>query len=413
MKKNLLISALLISSSLICIKALVSDNKVITKYTPSLLYKPTVPSLVTHGINGTIPLIEKKMHFINLDNYPKFYQEVTTDILDKLPTTLMQSVKDAFILKYGWSIPQLKRTLLNPTFKDASMMFITFDGKKILAPDDKGSLRKQSLKIWDIATGNLIKSIDAGWISALTLTPDNKTAIIGSTGNTIKFIDLDTSTLIQTLNGHTTQIEALTTTADGHYLLAASADNVINIWDIPTGKLIKTMPIPYIKSISALAITPDGKKIIIGSLENTIVIIDSTTGKLLRQLPQHKGWISALVVTPDNRTLMSASADNIINIWDIDNGTLKASITEHTRPIKALTLILNGKVLISGSLDFTIKVWAVGSFNTILEEQAIRNTKFERIATKKVAKSTLGPNTYWMQKKNNFVNIVEICILMV
>ena len=80
-------------------------------------------------------------------------------------------------------------------------------------------------------------------IHAFSLTPDGKTALVGSDFGLYK-IDCATGTITGEFTGHTGSILCLTVTGDSRYLISGSSDQTMKIWDIENFKN-KTRFHPY------------------------------------------------------------------------------------------------------------------------------------------------------------------------
>ncbi|MEA5534411.1 hypothetical protein [Crocosphaera sp. XPORK-15E] len=130
---------------------------------------------------------------------------------------------------------------------------LTPDGKKVIS----GS-RDYTLKVWDLATGNLENTLTghSSMVYSVTVTPDGKQVISGSRDNTLKIWDLATGNLEKTLTGHSGRVYSVTVTADGKQVISGNGDNTLKIWDLVTGKCIATFTAEA--DINCVAVAADG-----------------------------------------------------------------------------------------------------------------------------------------------------------
>ena len=109
-------------------------------------------------------------------------------------------------------------------------------------------------------------------------------------------------------------------------------DKRIKIWDLQTGTLINTLN-GHTKVISCICISPNGEKIISGSDDCSIKIWELRTGALVNTLNGHLSYIHTVCISPDNEKIISASHDRDIKIWDARTGVLINTIIAHQNSI--------------------------------------------------------------------------------
>ena len=204
------------------------------------------------------------------------------------------------------------------------------------------------IKIWDLSTGQLLQTLSGHQRAIHCMKILDGKLISGSDDGTIKIWDLITGQLIQTLSGHERWIKCMKTLDDT--LISGSGDETIKIWDLSTGQPLMTLS-GHQDSITCMKIL-DGK-LISGSDDGTIKIWDLSTRQLLQTLNGHKDMITCMMIRGGK--LISASRDRTIKIWDLSTGQLLLTLNGHENWITCLG-ILGGK-LISASWDCTIMIW--------------------------------------------------------
>jgi WD40 repeat protein len=80
-----------------------------------------------------------------------------------------------------------------------------------------------------------------------------------------------TGELIRTLSGHSNGVGSVTISPDGRTLVSGSSDDTIKIWNMATGEQIRTLS-GHSKGILSVAISPDGRTLASGSTDKTIKI---------------------------------------------------------------------------------------------------------------------------------------------
>ena len=226
----------------------------------------------------------------------------------------------------------------------------------------------RTIKIWELSTGNLIRTLygHTSNVESLTLTSDGKYIISGSWDKTIKIWDFESGDLINTLIGHNSWVRTVALTPDNNFIVSGSGDNReeefnIKIWDIHTGRLIKTLE-GHKKEINSVIVSPDGNYVISGSNENrnrdyTLIVWSLSEGKIRYTLGGYIKTVLSLAITPNSRYLISGSDDKTISIWDLQSAQLIGTLVGHSHHVWTLAITPDGKYIVSGSGDGTIKIW--------------------------------------------------------
>ena len=117
-----------------------------------------------------------------------------------------------------------------------------------VAPDQMGNVR-----IWDTATGTVVRSLPghAGGIYALALDGRNKRIATAGyealrttpggldAGISIKLWDQDSGGLLQTFVGHTDYVYEVAFSPDGTELLSGGRDGLVRLWSIADGSVVR------------------------------------------------------------------------------------------------------------------------------------------------------------------------------
>ncbi|MBW4643727.1 MAG: WD40 repeat domain-containing protein [Goleter apudmare HA4340-LM2] len=108
-------------------------------------------------------------------------------------------------------------------------------------------------------------------VRSLAMSADAKTLVSGSRDQTIKIWDLETGELIRTLKGHKDEVCAIALSPDEEIIASGSADKTIKLWHVKTGELLATF-IGHTNTVTAVAFTASGEMLVSGSLDKTIKI---------------------------------------------------------------------------------------------------------------------------------------------
>jgi len=181
----------------------------------------------------------------------------------------------------------------------------------------------RSVKIWDVATGRVLKKYadpqKVGLFYAGTFSPDGKKVLLleyGGGKNEISFkfweVASNRETMVATLQ-HDLQgyVDLLSLSRDGRYALWAEK-NVLCLYDLTTGKPPRTFA-GHVHDISSLGISSDGKFAYSGSHDGTTRIWNIATG---REVAQFIGFTDGewIAITPEGYFHASADGARRLNV---------------------------------------------------------------------------------------------------
>jgi WD40 repeat protein len=257
------------------------------------------------------------------------------------------------------------------------------DGRQLLAT----GAQDRTAGIWDPDTGQLLRTLNGHsspvWSVACTSLPDGQPLLAtGNSDNTVRICDADTGQLLRTLTEHTGGVLSVAWTSgpDGQPLLATGGnDGTARIWDPDTGQLLRTLT-EHTGRVSSVAWAsrPDGQPLLAtGGGDGTARIWDPDTGQLLRTLTGHTGdvWSVAWASRPDGQPLLATGGgDGTARIWDPDSGAQLLSVPSPSahRQSVALTWDTAGDLLLVVA-SFPARVWRIATGPAVGREGAVRD----------------------------------------
>jgi WD40 repeat protein len=175
----------------------------------------------------------------------------------------------------------------------------------------------------DKYNATILKTIQATEQSARCLAIDNNTLSVGYSDHTIRFYQLDTFELTQTLTEHTNSVFSIGYNPDNSQLISSGRDAQLKIWNISTNvQLYKSIP-AHLFAINHICFSPDGKLLATCSMDKTIKIWDADNYALLKVVDKsrhagHGTSINKIMWTTFENTLISVSDDRNISTWKLD-----------------------------------------------------------------------------------------------
>ncbi len=200
---------------------------------------------------------------------------------------------------------------------------LSFDskGKHILAYDATDG----KIRMWELAGGREVRSFDAGYRSAFTISPDG-TALAVASSDKIRVYELATGKERLAIQ-HVRQIDdanAIAYSPDGKNILALCGckknDRVIR-WESATGKKLGEW---HLAENRPIAFSPDTRLVAsVAKKENAIRLWDTASGKKVREwktAAKMDDELRCLSFSPDGRHLAAAGSDAKIRIYETASG---------------------------------------------------------------------------------------------
>ncbi len=254
---------------------------------------------------------------------------------------------------------------LEGQFMQVTSVTVTSDGQLVVA-----GLYENTVKVWDLTSGRLIRTLMGpqgsgfgSFINQVVVTHDCKYVVSASSDKTLNLWDLASGQHLRTLRGHLAEVEGLAVTKDGQKVVSGSRDGTLNVWELPSGRLLQSLKDSRWYLIDRVAVTPDGRYALAGA-EGAVKVWDLNSGQLVRSIVNSRVRLGKMVaVTPDGQVVIGAGRDNAIRLFNLNTGQLLRTMKEGDWKLSVISLALtaDGKQVISGSLDGSIKVWDLTS----------------------------------------------------
>ena len=280
----------------------------------------------------------------------------------------------------------------------------TADGKRVVSGSGGSRQNPQPenevLKLWNVADGRNLRTVlsPSGIIYSLAIDSGNQWLAYGTSGGSVRLLDLATGLETREFSGRTASVETLAFSPDGGQLAAAGrADAYVRRWDVERKRDPQTMVGPEgrihavafsrdqrwsaaagygrgawlrvwdrehrevwtvrpdLGSFGNIAFTPDGRELLAaGGIVVRRWELDG--GRELRPLSGPAQFVEEIAVSDDGRQLAAASREEAVWLWDLRRDQQLPPLVGHKGRVLAVAFSPDGRYVASGGLA-DLKVW--------------------------------------------------------
>lgn len=279
------------------------------------------------------------------------------------------------------------------------------EGRQLMTNGDKDSLR-----IWDLQTSKLIRTIvpdpqvrDRFEFDTWALSPDGRSVALAGLDGTARVLDVATGKE-QFRVEHKLEVVDVAWSDDGTKLATTSLDGTAMIADRASGDVVGSLREDENFFFSSATFSPDGRTLVTSALtfrgapasrvrfwdwstkavartigaRGNVVVFDPEGARIAIAYPDgeptvwnlspfkpiatlkgHSGRVNDLAFSPDGSRVATAGADGNVRLFDADSGVLLLTLRGHSRSVSGLAFNDDGTKLASAAEDGTVRVWAL------------------------------------------------------
>ncbi|CAG9323618.1 unnamed protein product [Blepharisma stoltei] len=260
------------------------------------------------------------------------------------------------------------------------------------------------IRIWDIETGDLIKSIKArfSWFNSLFSIAFKYLGVETRTIPLLKSLAKNGQIEINWFNEALFNKQYLSFSPDGNYVATKKRKNYIEIWD---AKALESHSFPY-KEITSISFSYDGKYMAYTDDSKSIKIQNIEKNKNIFRLKGHQAIVWYVIFSKISYFLVSLYVDNIVIIWDALNQYPLSEI-EIKDQVTALDLSPENNFIGVGLLNGNIKVINTNNLSdsfSLMHKGGITCIKFSPCENFIAVASYDRKFNLWRINKKNFVS---------
>jgi pleiotropic regulator 1 len=194
-----------------------------------------------------------------------------------------------------------------------------------------------------------------GWVRALAVEPDNQWFASGAGDRTIKIWDLATGNLRLTLTGHISSVRGLAVSPRHPYLFSCGEDKMVKCWDLETNKVIRHYH-GHLSGVYTLSLHPRLDLLVTGGRDGVARVWDMRTRSNIHVLSGHKQTVTDVKCQEADPQVITSSLDSTVRMWDLAAGKSMGVLTHHKKGVRALAVHEKEFTFASASAG-SIKQW--------------------------------------------------------
>ncbi len=199
------------------------------------------------------------------------------------------------------------------------------DGKR-LATGGGDPSRDGELKIWDVATGKLIRTLTGAhsdMVLDVAFSHDGTRLVSCAADRFVKVFDAATGKHLRSFEGHTGHVLGISWSADDRLLASAGADQSAKIWDARSGDQKRTIA-GFKKEVTDIHFVGLGTNLLLTAGDPVVQLRRSDNGGVLRTFSGPTDYVYVGSVSADGKLLAAGDHNGIVRIWH-DDGKLLVS----------------------------------------------------------------------------------------
>jgi WD40 repeat protein len=235
-----------------------------------------------------------------------------------------------------------------------SGLAFSHDGR-VLASGHLGPLG--NIRIWEPETGRLLATLPghAAGTRSIAFHPNGKLLASAGSDRIVRLWDVSARRCVRELAGHAMTIQCVAFSPGGESLASASADGTVRLWDVGSGRPLRTLGGP--EKFTAVAFAPGGLAVAAADERGTVTLWSTATGERIGAIRGEDGVLRCLAFTPDGRTLSTAGDEGKIQLWDPAGVQELMTLGLADNAVRTMAFSPDGQTLGTADLGGAVRLW--------------------------------------------------------
>jgi WD40 repeat protein len=237
---------------------------------------------------------------------------------------------------------------------DGSATAMAVDERRALTAHKSGMI-----VLWDLERAEKLAQFQSqdGPVTALAFMPEpNNFAATGQAGPAALFDVRIPPAPVWTLDGHEGSGPLISAAASRGLLATAGYDRIVRLWRTDTRALGRSYR-SFEGAVSAMQIAPGGRILAAASEDGLIRFWSTSSSRTLRSFKAHQGRVTALAFAPNDRVFASAGDDGLVKLWDARSSRPIRVLRGHAGAVRAVSFSPDGRRVFSAGDDGTVRIW--------------------------------------------------------
>lgn len=241
--------------------------------------------------------------------------------------------------------------------------------------------RDSTAKIWDVETGNLLKTTQFNngvWYAEYS--PDGKYIVTAYPGNLLIW-DSNMCKIVHDTIQNNGWVTSVSFSPNNKYLMVNGWYSVNGCYswkiiDVMTGKPLSIQGHEWFTSIDHSPVTDFVVTTVKGN--DTAVVWNVGTKELLWNLP-HDGTVKSAKFSRCGQYIVTASEDKTARIWSMKTGKTVGELFKHNDVVLTASFSKNGNYIVTSANDKIIRIWDVKTgdvVSSLCHDRLIKSASF-------------------------------------
>ncbi len=214
--------------------------------------------------------------------------------------------------------------------------------------------------VWDVTTGRPVGDVLGNTVGAFSVafSPDGRSLATGGADGRVQLWDSATGEHRADLSQHDKGqgVYGLAFSPDGQTVASGAWNGTLRLWDLGAKQERK---LSGIKDVRSVAFSPDGRHVATASFIHGVMVWDVTSGQPVVTHPVHANPVKAVAFCPDGRSLASADSSGTVYVSETLRAGSSRPLRGHTGSVECVAFSPDGARLATAGSDGTVKVWDV------------------------------------------------------